>query len=40
MLSCCSKNSQDAVVRTALKQFKILRKITPTKTKYRDLFPT
>jgi hypothetical protein len=40
LLSFCPKNSQDAAVLTALKQSKMLRKTTPTKTKYKDLFPS
>jgi hypothetical protein len=38
LLSCYPKNSQDAAVLAALKQSKMLRKTTPTNTKYKDLF--
>jgi hypothetical protein len=40
LLSCCPKNSQDAVVLAALKAVQDAEKTTPTKTRYRDLFPS
>jgi hypothetical protein len=40
MLSCCPKNSQDAVVLTALKAVQDAEKNHPIKTKYKDLFPS
>jgi hypothetical protein len=42
LLSCCpKKNSQDADVLTALKAVQDAeKKTTPTKTKYKDLFPS
>jgi hypothetical protein len=41
MLSCCLKSSQDAIVLAALKAVQDAEKTTlPTKTKYRDLFPS
>jgi hypothetical protein len=40
LLSYCPKNSQDAVVLTALKAVQDAEKNHPTKTKYKDLFPS
>jgi hypothetical protein len=41
LLSYCPKNSQDADVLAALKAVQDAEKTTlPTKTKYRDLFPS
>jgi protein involved in temperature-dependent protein secretion len=40
LLSCCPKNSQDAAVLAALKSVQDAEKNHPTKTKYRDLFPS
>jgi hypothetical protein len=41
LLSCYPKNSQDAAVLAALKAVQHAEKTTlPTKTKYRDLFPS
>jgi hypothetical protein len=40
LLSCCPKNSQDAVVITTLKAVQDAEKNHPTKTKYKDLFPS
>jgi hypothetical protein len=41
LLSCCPKNSQDAALLAALKAVQDAEKINlPTKTKYRDLFPS
>jgi hypothetical protein len=52
LLSCCPKKSQDAAVLTDLKAVQDVvltalkavqdaeKKITPTKTKYKDLFPS
>jgi hypothetical protein len=40
LLSCCPKNSQDAAVLAAIKAVQDTEKTTPTKTKYRDLFPS
>jgi hypothetical protein len=40
LLPCCPKNSQDAAVLTALKVVQDAEKNHPTKTKYKDLFPS
>jgi hypothetical protein len=40
LLSCCPKNSQDAAVLAALKVVQDAEINHPTKTKYRDLFPS
>jgi hypothetical protein len=41
LLSCCSKNSQDVAVLTALKAVQDAeKKTTTTKTKYKDFFPS
>jgi hypothetical protein len=40
LLFCCTKNSQDAVVLAPLKTVQDTEKNHPTKTKYRDLFPS
>jgi hypothetical protein len=40
LLSCCPKNNQDAVVLATLKAVQDAEKNHPTKTKYKDLFPS
>jgi hypothetical protein len=40
LLSCCPKNNQDSAVLTALKAVQDAEKNHPTKTKYKDLFPS